>query len=264
MAPAPGHSEDRIPHAAHRYARYRLSQGLYSARLRHRPRRSGAGAGPATHRRHQHADLPARARRDRRRPAGHGGRGPGAARRNPRRPAVRQREGRRRHAHADRPAGAGHARHHHRLQPGGKYHAVRPLRLQRQLLHPVRSRRLPPHHLFPRSTRRDGDLPRHAARRPRRQPGAALQRQPAVRARAARWPPRSGLGRPVPQAVLPVRAGGRQAGLRGGAHHQRLGQGKAAAGLGGAAGPRQDPPRHGLPDPCHPLGRAPLRAGTRP
>ena len=56
---------------------------------------------------------------------------------------------------------------------------------RRRLLHAVRGRGLPPHHLFPRPARRDGGLHRHAARRQGRLPGAAVQRQPGRAGRAA-------------------------------------------------------------------------------
>ena len=60
--------------------------------------------------------------------------------------------------------------------------AVGALPLERHLLHAVRGRRLPPHHLFPRPARRDGGL--HDAHRGRqgRGAGAARQRQSASRA----------------------------------------------------------------------------------
>ena len=80
---------------------------------------------------------------------------------------------------------------------------------RRRLLHAVRGRGLPPHHLLPRPAGRDGELHRHAARRQGRLPGAAVERQPGRAGRAAttaatsrKW------ARPVPEAQLPVRAGG--------------------------------------------------------
>ncbi len=39
--------------------------------------------------------------------------------------------------------------HPQHLRAGQEHHAQRALHLGRQLLHPVRGRRLPPHHLFP-------------------------------------------------------------------------------------------------------------------
>ena len=57
--------------------------------------------------------------------------------------------------------------------------ALRPLPFERHLLHAMRGRRLPPHHLFPRPAGRDGGL-HHADRgRQSRGAGAARQRQPA-------------------------------------------------------------------------------------
>ena len=62
--------------------------------------------------------------------------------------------------------------------PGGKHRADGPVRLQRHLLHAVRGRGLPPHHLLPRPPGRDGELHRDAARRQGAVSGAAGQRQP--------------------------------------------------------------------------------------
>ncbi len=52
----------------------------------------------------------------------------------------------------------------------GQYPADGPLSLGRDLLHPMRGRGLPPHHLFPRPARRDGGLhhPHRGRARPRR------------------------------------------------------------------------------------------------
>ncbi|MNN23864.1 hypothetical protein D3C81_1372750 [compost metagenome] len=176
-------------HAAHRHARYRLSQGLYRAPLRHRPCRPGARSRSPAHRRHQHAAFRAPARRRRRRAAGAVRRRTRTGRRQPGREARGQRHPGRRHADHPRAARAGLARDHHRVPARGQYHAVGPVRVQRQLLHPVRGRGLPPHHLLPRPPGRDGDLPRHAARQSRRLPGAAVQRQPGQPAGPARRPP---------------------------------------------------------------------------
>ena len=48
---------------------------------------------------------------------------------------------------------------------------------QRLILYAMRGRRFPPHHVFPGSPGRDGQLQRHAARRQGTVPGVALQRQ---------------------------------------------------------------------------------------
>ena len=59
-------------------------------------------------------------------------------------------------------------------------------RVERHLLHAMRGRGLPPHHLFPRPARRDGGL-HHAHRGGQsRGAGAARQRQPASRAAICR------------------------------------------------------------------------------
>ena len=68
-----------------------------------------------------------------------------------------------------------------------------PLPLGRDLLHPVRGRGLPPHHLFPRPARRDGGLHHPHRGREGRRAGAARQRQPGRRRR--RCPARAGISR---------------------------------------------------------------------
>ncbi len=67
--------------------------------------------------------------------------------------------------------GAGGPVHREDRQPhpsGGQHRTDGAVRLERQLLQPVRSRGLPPHHVLSRSSRRDGAVPRRAARRRRR------------------------------------------------------------------------------------------------
>ena len=97
------------------------------------------------------------------------------------------------------------------IDAGGQHGADGPLPLERHLLHAVRGRGLPPHHLFPRPARRAVGL--HGAHRGAtgRGAAAAVQRQ-SGRARAM-----LGDGRhfavwhdPLPEAVLSVRAGGRR------------------------------------------------------
>ena len=208
---------------------------LHAARVPHRQRRARIRPGARAHRGAQHharAPQPRRRahaasrtarriagihRRARERPAGGRGARPRA------RPDGRE------------PAGRLRAVDRQRLRAGRQHHAVGPLRVERQLLHAVRGGRLSPHHLLPRPPRRDGDLHGHAARRQARLPGAAVQRQPGRFGRAARGPSLRQVGRPVPQAQLPVRAGGGQAGRDRGDHHRRLGREEAAAGLGRAA-----------------------------
>ena len=88
--------------------------------------------------------------------------------------AGRRRDGvvppRGRHAGDRQPAGCRrvHARGPQHLRAGQEHRAVRPVHLGRRLLHAVRGRGLPAHHLLPRPARRDGGLHGHAARRRRR------------------------------------------------------------------------------------------------
>ena len=98
---------------------------------------------------------------------------------------------------AVRPARNGHGRDRQPLQAGRQLHADGPVRIGRQLLHPVRGRGLSPHHLVRRPPRRDVALPRDAAGHGRL-PRAAVQRQPAGLAPAGRRPQRSRMGRPFP------------------------------------------------------------------
>ena len=71
-------------------------------------------------------------------------------------------------------------------RPGAQHRALRPLHLGRQFLHPMRARRLPPHHLFPRPAGRDGALHRDDARRQGALSGAAVERQPGRQRRPRR------------------------------------------------------------------------------
>ena len=82
--------------------------------------------------------------------------------------------------------------------------------------------------------------------------------------RAARRPPLGLVGGPVPQAVLPVRAGGRRPRLPRGRARHALGAQGAAADLLRARQHRPVPPRHGLAQEVDGLGRGALRAGVRP
>ena len=70
-----------------------------------------------------------------------------------------------------------HARDRHAVRSRRQHRAVGPLSLARHLLHAVRGRGLPPHHLFPRPARRARRLHRAHRGRPRRDPGAAVERQ---------------------------------------------------------------------------------------
>ena len=119
------------------------------------------------------------------------------------------------------PNGPVHAGNRDAGRPDRQHPALRPLPLQRHLLHAMRGGRLPPHHLLSRPARRDGGL-HHAHRgRQKRSAGAAVQRQPHRKRRLAGRPPFRGLARPASQAVLSVRAGRRRSGSRRGPfpHH---------------------------------------------
>ena len=75
---------------------------------------------------------------------------------------------------------------------------------------------------FPGPPRRAGALHGDDARRSRALPGAAVERQPRRRGRAAGRPPFRDVARSVSQALLPVRAGRRRpGGARGHVHHAR-------------------------------------------
>ena len=125
-------------------------------------------------------------------------------------------------------------------QPG----ADGPLPLERRLLHAMRGRRLPPHHLFPRPAGHPFGL--QGPHRGRRQgsAAAAVQRQSGRGRRACRRPPLRRLARPVPEAVLPVRAGGRRSRRAEGRvrHHVRP-QGRRSASMSSTARRRARPTR---------------------
>ncbi len=156
------------------------------------------------------------------------------------------------------------ARDLHHLRAREEHQAHGPVRERGHLLHAVRGRGLPPHHLLPRPPGRDGELHGDAARRQGRLPGAAVERQPGRTGRAARGPPLREVGRPVPEAQLPVRAGGRQAGGARAAHQGAQRQGAPAAGLRARRRPRQDRARDELADQLGGVGRSPLRPAARP
>ena len=121
--------------------------------------------------------------------------------------------------------------------------------IERQLLHAVRGRGLPPHHLLPRPSRRDGRATPCTLRADKADvPGAAVQRQPGRAGRPGRRPPLRQVGRPVPQAELPVRAGRRQPGRARAAHHARSGKEHLLQVYVRARRPRQDRARDELAD----------------
>ena len=143
-----------------------------------------------------------------------------------------------------------------RDRPGGEHRARGALHVARHVLHPVRGAGVPQDHLLAGPARRDGALP--GADRGRRA-GPAVERQPrGVGAGLGR------VGGPVPEAVLPVRAGGgRPRRGRGPVRHHVRARG-AAADLG--AGRRRGPLRlrDGRAEAVDAVGRGGLRAGVRP
>ena len=92
-----------------------------------------------------------------------------------------------------------HPVHRRRNRPRAEHRARGAVSVRGHLLHPVRGRGVPPHHLVSRPARRDGAVPR---RDRVVDAGAAVERQPrGGRARACR------MARPLAQARLSVRAG---------------------------------------------------------
>ncbi len=156
-----------------------------------------------------------------------------------------------------------HARDRDAGRSEGQHPALGPLPVERKLLHPVRGRGLPAHHLFPGPAGRDGGL-HHADRGgPSRGAGAARQRQPARSGRTARRPAFRGVARSVAEARLPVCAGRRQAWAhRGHVRHPLRPQGRAAH----LRGARQGSARHlrdGLAQALDALGRGGVRPRIR-
>ena len=112
-----------------------------------------------------------------------------------------------------------------RDRPRGQHRARGPLHVARHVLHPVRGPGLPQDHLLARPPRRDGAASASASRATRA--GPALQRQPR------RLRPRLGrVGGPLPQALLPLRAGRRRPRRRRGPLHHPLRPRRPPADLG--------------------------------
>ena len=106
-----------------------------------------------------------------------------------------------------------------RIAPARNVALEGPVRLVGRVLHAMRARRVPPHHLFPGPSRRPRPLHGDAARRSRGVPGAAFERQPRRAGRAAGRAALRDVARPVSQAVVPVRARRRRPrGARGHVH----------------------------------------------
>ena len=147
------------------------------------------------------AGLAARSRRDHRRVGGHRRRHPRARSLHARRPPPDPAERARTFTPDDRQP----------HQPQAEHQADGDLHLQHRLLQPVRGAGLPAHHALPRPARRDGALHGHAARRQGALSRAARQRQPRRAGRRSRRPALGQVGRPVPEALLPLRRRRRQA-----------------------------------------------------
>ncbi len=144
-----------------------------------------------------------------------------------------------------------------------QYPAFRSLSDERQLLHAMRGRRLPPHHLLSRPARCDGGLYNAHRSRQKRSAGAAVERQSGRGRRSCRRPSFRGLARPASQAVLSVRAGRRRPRMRRGRipHHVRAQ--RHAAHLCRARQTRPLRLRHGFAQARHALGRGEIRTRIR-
>ena len=167
-------------------------------------------------------------------------------------------------ARADRSAGAFTLEVTSRIDPAANTQPDGPLPQQRRLLHPVRARGLPADRL----RRRTGpdvmsDLPGADRGRPGGLPGAAVERQSAGDRRAAGRPALGAVGGPVPQALLPVRAGGRRSRLPRGQLRHPLRPHGPAADLLRAGQHRPVPPRHGVAQEVDDVGRGALWPGVR-
>ena len=116
-----------------------------------------------------------------------------------------------------------------------EYAALGALQVVGDVRDAVRGRGLPADHVLPGPPRRDGHL--QGARRGRQGvvPAAPRQRQRGGQGRRWRRPPLRRVCRPVPQAVLPLRAGGGEAGGHRVDVHHVLGAERAAGGVVGAA-----------------------------
>jgi hypothetical protein len=83
--------------------------------------------------------------------------------------------------HSAAAAAAVPARDRNRSRSDRQHPAFRPLPFQRHLLHAMRSRGIPPHHVFPRSPRRHGGLYDADRSRQGRSACAARQWQPCIK-----------------------------------------------------------------------------------
>ena len=151
------------------------------------------------------------------------------------------------------------------MRSRGQHGAVGPLSLARHLLHPVRARRLPPHHLFPRPARRARRLHRAHRGRPRRRRRCCSPT--AIRSRAATFPAPAGIApmwhdpHPKPSYLFAL-VGGNLACVPRQLHHRVGPQGRARH----LCRARQGRPLrlgHGVAEARHALGRGALRPRIR-
>ena len=127
----------------------------------------------------------------------------------------------------------------------------------------MRSRGLPPHHLFPGPARRDGGL-HHAHRsRQKRSAGAAVERQSDRQRRPRGRPAFRDLARPASQAVLSFRPGRRQSKRDRGSLCHDVGPRRDAAHLRRAGQGKPLRLRHGFAQALDALGRGEIRPRIR-
>ena len=142
--------------------------------------------------------------------------------------------------------------------PRRQQQADGPLCLGRDIVHPVRGRRLPPDHLLPRPARRPVALSRaHGSGRAQ----ASRSCCPTATASATAQARTAALGRmggPLPQALLFVRAGRRRPCRQPRQlHDHERAQGRSRH-LGARSRPAAHRPRHGQPQAGDALGRGGL------
>jgi hypothetical protein len=99
-----------------------------------------------------------------------------------------------------------HARDRDQHLAGSQHRAVRPLHVERPLLHAVRGRRLPAHHLLSRSPGRSGALPRAIEAEKASYPYLLSNGNPTTSGDLGWRPSLRRMDRSASQALLPVRA----------------------------------------------------------
>ena len=112
----------------------------------------------------------------------------------------------RHHAHDSGAARSGEGRHRQPLQPLEEHRALRDLRLRQEPHEPVRGNGLSTHHLLARPPGRAREVHGHDPRAQGALSSPSLERQPGRIARPPRRAPRSPLGRPLSETLLPLRA----------------------------------------------------------